>query len=71
MMKSSERTVNDPKKLWRQSDKLRKRAKQMRDEAAALDRAAERLHRMAAAIQDGREDDLVSIALTVGRETSD
>lgn len=39
----------------------------MRDEAAQLDRAAERFHRMAAAIADGREDEIVEAALSVGR----
>ena len=56
-------TNSDPEVLWRQADDLRAKARRIRDEAAALDRAAERLHRMAAAIADGRDDDLVEIAL--------
>lgn len=53
--------------LWGQSDRLRERARQTRAEADALGRAAERLHGMAAAIADGRDDDLVEEALSVGR----
>jgi hypothetical protein len=40
--------------LWQASDRLRVKAAQLRDEAAALDENAERLHSLAAAIQDGR-----------------
>jgi hypothetical protein len=48
--------------LWDESERLRVKAAQLRDEAAATDRASARLHRMAAAIADGRDDDLIAEA---------
>ena len=67
-MASTDKTLRTERAraLWAESDRLRVRAAQKRDEAEALARAAERLYRMAAAINDGRDDDLVSEALSVG-----
>lgn len=52
--------------LWRQADELKKKAKWLRDDADAIDRAAERLSRMAAAVADGREQDILEAALSIG-----
>lgn len=48
--------------MFRQSDILHEKARRMRVEADALERAAGRFFEMAAAIADGREDDFTNIA---------
>lgn len=52
--------------LFREADRLVERARDVRAEAEALDRAARRLHAMAAAIADGRDDEIAEIALDIG-----
>jgi hypothetical protein len=48
--------------LWKQADNLREKGKRLRSEGDSLIRAADRLNAFAAAIADGREQDVREIA---------
>lgn len=58
---------SDPGTLWRQSDRLREKARLARAEAESLERAADRMAAFAAAIADGREGDIRKIAVEMAR----
>lgn len=60
---------SDAQSLWRTADTFREKSRRLRQEADQLDRAAERMYRLGAALADGCEDGIVEAALAVGRSS--